>query len=116
MSNGFQKFVIPGRPPKETYKTEDHKDVPVGFEKLTVAAEAVGLDSIPAKANKAIMTVDDATLRYRTDGGDPDADTGLRAYIGATIVLNSRLAITQFRAIKLGTASSEVNVAYYETK
>ena len=91
-------------------------DIPLGFEQLAVGAAAVGLASIPAKANRAVMTVEDSTLRYRDDGNDPDATTGLRVFIGGTIILNSRQTLTNFRAIRTAAPNSELNINYYERK
>ena len=88
-------------------------DVPQGFEQLAIADTAIGLASIPDKATKAVMTVEDSTMRYRTDGTVPTATVGLRVFVGGTIVLNSRQQIVAFRSIRIGN-SSEVNCEYYE--
>ena len=105
--------IIPGRGPKR----EIESDKPVGFEQLTaIGATAKGLASIPADANKAIMTVENATLRYRDDGTDPTADIGLKVFIAGTIILNSRDSLTKFKAIRTGGTSSEVNCSYYEKR
>lgn len=116
MSN-IQKFIIPGRPPKtgHTVSTLPLYDSPVGFEQLAING-ATGLASIPAAANKAVIVVDDASLRYRDDGENPTADIGIKMFKGGTIVLNSRKSILQFKAIKVGTNNSELNVSYYERK
>ena len=105
--------IISGRGPKR----EIESDKPVGFEQLTaIGATAKGLAIIPADANKAIMTVENATLRYRDDGTDPTADVGLKVFIAGTIILNSRDSLTKFKAIRTGGTSSETNVAYYEKR
>lgn len=90
------------------------REFSAGFEQLAITGSATALASVPANANKAVMTVENATLRYRDDGTNPDANTGLRAFIGATIILNNRDAILNFRAIRTGNTSSEVNCSYYE--
>ena len=108
-----QIFMVPGKGPKQ----EQASDKPVGFEQLTaIGATAKGLASIPANADKAIMTVENATLRYRDDGTDPTADIGLRVFRAGTIILNSRDSIDNFKAIRTGSASSEVNCSYYEKR
>lgn len=108
----IQKFIIPGKPARP----KEYKDNPVGFEQRAVGSSAVGLASIPEAADKAVIVVDDATLRYRDDGTNPTADIGIKKFKGGTIVLNSRLSITQFKAIKVSTNNSELNVSYYERK
>lgn len=104
----FQKFIVPGRPARP----KEYKDIPVGFEQLAVNT-ATGFASIPSNANKAIITVDDATMRYRDDGANPTADIGIKVYRGGTIILNSRESIVKFKAIKVGANNSELNVSYY---
>ena len=108
--------IMGGRPPKEGYITRKINDEPVGFEQLAVSNTAIGLASIPILANKAVITVEDKTLRYRDDGTDPTATVGLRVFSGNTIILNSRNSLLKFRAIRAGTADSEINVSYYEVK
>lgn len=89
-------------------------EVPLGFEQLAVSSTAVGLASIPEKANKAVMTVEDATLRYRDDGTAPTATVGLKVFSAGTIILNSRSSIMAFKSIITGATNSEINVLYYE--
>lgn len=94
------------------------QEVPAGFEQLTISTVAIPLASIPANANKAVIVVEDATLRYRDDGTDPTATVGLRMFVGGIIVLNSRQSLTKFRVIRDTSAStdSEINILYYEVK
>jgi len=96
--------------------TRPLQDIPAGFEQLAIGATSTRLASIPDNANKAVLTVEDATLRYKDSGADPTATEGLKVYIGGTIFLNSRQSLTNFRAIRVGGTNSEVNVMYYENK
>ena len=105
--------IIPGSGPKK----EPESDKPVGFEQLTaIGATAKGLASIPVDANKAIMTVEDATLRYRDDGIDPTSTVGLKLFIAGTIILNSRDSLDNFKAIRTGSTNSELNISYYDRR
>ena len=104
--------IIPGAGPKP----QAESDIPVGFEQLAITSLAQALTSIPANANKAIMTVEDATLRYRDDGTDPTATVGLKVFVAGTIILNSRDSLEKFRAIRQGGSNSEANINYYERK
>ena len=91
------------------------REFSAGFEQLAITSlvTATALASVPANANKAIMTVENATLRYRDDGTDPTSTVGLRVFINSTIILNNRDAILNFRAIRTGGSNSEINVSYY---
>ncbi len=107
VSGGGSRGVVTNRP---------LFDYSVGFEQLTITSPAIALASIPEKANKAVMTVEDATLRYRDDGTNPTSTVGLKVFVGGTIVLHGRDSIQKFRVIKQGSSNSEINVAYYERK
>ena len=107
-----QIFVVSSRGPKREIDTEK----PVGFEQLSITDTAKALASIPANANGAVITVEDATMRYRDDGTNPTATVGLRVFVGGTIVLNSRDSLDKFRAIRTGSSNSEINVSYYERR
>ena len=110
------KMVTGGSGGGGVVTTRKIEDIPQGFEQLAVLTTATKLASIPDKATKAIMTVEDATLRFRDDGTDPTSTVGLRVFIAGTIILNSRQALTNFRAIRTGSTNSELNVNYYESK
>jgi hypothetical protein len=59
---------------------------------------------------KAIITVEDAELRFRVDGGNPDADTGHKLYPGDICVLEGE-EIPNFRAIRAGTADATLRIS-----
>lgn len=97
-------------------KNKFEQEYSVGFEQLSVVATSTKLASIPAKADKAVMTVEDATLRYKDNGADPTATEGLKIFIGGVIIINSRDALLNFRGIRTGGTNSELNILYYEHK
>ena len=109
----FKGFGVPGASPRAV---SIKKEVPAGFEQLAITDAATALASIPEKANKAVISIEDKTIRYRDDGNNPTATVGVKVFTGGTIILNSRESLEQFRAIRVGTSDSELNVAYYETK
>jgi len=108
--------IISGGGPAGVVTTRPPLEIALGFEQLAVSNTAIGLASIPEKANKAVMTVEDGTLRYRDDGTAPTATVGLKVFVGGTIILNGRDSIQKFLAIRQGTTDSELNVSYYEVK
>jgi hypothetical protein len=73
----------------------------VGFEQLSVANVAKSLTSTIYGDNtvKAVITVEGANLRVRTDGTAPDINVGLLISMGDCIELNSRQEVEGFRCI-----------------
>lgn len=105
-----QTYIVPGRPARQ----KEYEDKPLGYEQKTVSDSAVGFDSIPSNAMKAVISVEDATIRYRDDGTDPTTTTGIIAYNGTVIILQGRESITKFKAIRTGAIDAELNCLYYE--
>jgi len=87
-------------------------EVPAGYEQLTVSSTAIPFASIPDKAGKVVISVEDDSIRYRDDGTDPTTTVGMVAYPGTVIILNSKQAITKFKAIRI-TTDAELNCLYY---
>ena len=110
MAREFQ--IMPGRPAR----VKEFENDPVGYEQLTVGVSAVGLASIPLNANRAIIVVEDATIRWRIDGTNPTNTVGTKSFINSTIILESRTQITNFKAIRTGSTSSKLSVMYFERK
>lgn len=104
--------IIPGK----QARPKEYQDNPVGYEQKAVSGSAVGFASIPYNANKAVVVVENATIRWRDDGTNPDTDVGTRSFLNTTIILKSRKAIIDFRAIKDGTTDAKLSVSYYERK
>lgn len=104
--------MIQGKPPKPL----EYSDVPIGHEQLVVSTSAVGLASIPQNATKAIIVVEDKTIRWREDGTDPTSSVGTKSFLDTTIILDSRPRIDGFKAIRQGTSDAKLSVNYYERK
>jgi len=77
---------------------------PFFYDKDTVTTIAVGqLDATYVLTAQAVyLTVEDNNIRYRIDGGDPDANDGHLVYAGQNIYLASPKAIRNFRMIAIG--------------
>ncbi len=85
------------------------------FEQLTIGNTVNGIALTKAKlgsCNKAIVTVEAASLRYRVDGGFPTSTVGHIAYVGDIIELESSSEMTNFRAIREGSVDSKITVTY----
>lgn len=82
-------------------------------ETLTVAGTAVGLTLATIRAlgeDYAVLTVEDAPIRYTVDGTTATASIGHLARVGSTITLDSSTEITKFSAIRIGGVSASVQV------
>ena len=60
----------------------------VGFEKLTVSDSALALASVPSTAKCFVGVLEDAAVRMRGDGTDPDGSTGVLVGAGEVVGLS----------------------------
>ena len=89
---------------------------PLGYGKITATASAVGLSSvpsigIPAGATLVIVEPEGADARYRDDGTNPTASSGMRLGDGARLAYSGDLTQIKFIA-QTGTAA--FNVIFYK--
>lgn len=88
------------------------------FETVTVTGTATTLTpptyDCLYKQTKAIITVEVANIRVRTDGTAPTAAVGHLVNIGDVIELDSIEDITSFQAIRTGDTSATLSVTYLE--
>ena len=88
------------------------------YEQLTVAdtvqalTEAMYQPTQYLKAQKAVVTVETAGLRFLTDGNNPTTTRGHELGTGDVVELNSPDEIKKFRAIRTGGTSSSIHVTY----
>ena len=88
-------------------------------ERLTIDATAGGIALTPSKyltappARCADFTVENAQIRYETDGTAPTSTTGRVANPTDYISLNNPSELENFRAIRTGATSGVVEVRYY---
>lgn len=85
----------------------------VRYESVTVAGAAIGITATAANGNRpeaASITVEDATIRFRTGGTDPTASEGHEAGPGSLIELVSRDEVVKFRAIRRDGISATLRV------
>lgn len=82
------------------------------FEKVAVSSTAVGLtEASYGEANHALVTVETNSIRFRTDGEDPDTTTGHLVTAGNSITLESRREVVNFSAIR-ESADATIQVSY----
>lgn len=63
-------------------------------------------------AKRAIITVENAQLRYRMDGGNPTTTLGHLLNPQDILVIIGNQNMLNFRAIKTGSTNSEINGSY----
>lgn len=86
---------------------------PRGYQKLTVSTAAVGL-TVPDGAARGVVVVEAQPLRYRDDGTDPDANTGMLCVAATRFDIESREALLAFKAIRSGGTDSVLSISYYK--
>ena len=84
---------------------------PKGYQQLTVSTAAVGL-TLPAGAQRAVITVEVQSIRWRDDGTAPTDAIGTLVAANATIELNSLLSLRQFKAIRV-SVDAKLSITYY---
>ena len=86
---------------------------PTNHESVTVSTTAIGITAtasdgvLPATA---VITVEDASIRYTVDGTTPTASIGHRADPGDVIELSDRGEVGQFRAIRKDSSDATIKV------
>ena len=88
----------------------DSISIPASSTRLTLAN--VRGTSERFMAEKVIITVETAQIRWRDDGTDPTSSEGHLANVGAVITLDNRERIESFRAIRTGSTSATLRVSY----
>lgn len=89
------------------------------FEKLTIDATAGGIALTAGTYGTrryAVITIDDADIRFTVDGTTPTSTTGHLCSVDDIIELNSNEDIASFRAIRTGSASGVIQCSYGELK
>jgi hypothetical protein len=87
---------------------------PFAYEKLSVATDAVSAlnTDYTATAIGCFITIETNNIRYRIDGGNPDADDGHLVYAAQNMWFENSAAVRNFRAIASGGAATLI-VTYY---
>lgn len=84
------------------------------FEKITVSSTAIGITTTlvnrpsttegqSRSAEYALVTVETDSIRYRTDGTNPDSTTGHLLVAGDVLELDNYDDIRRFKAIRVTT-------------
>ncbi len=85
------------------------------FESLSVDDSVTELTAgTYGTATAAMISVEDHSMRYRVDGGDPTDAIGHLVDDGDTIILATASDIANFKAIRTTGDDAEIEVTYYE--
>lgn len=89
----------------------DYEEISVGNTVVGLSQSKVSPANAPAMT-LAFITVEDAPVRYRYDGGDPSATAGHLANVGSSITLFGTNNLRQFKAIRSSTTNARLIVTY----
>ena len=84
----------------------------IGYEKLAVAASAVGHASVPDMATEAYIQCDTAAVRFRYDGTNPTTAEGTLIAADGSITLIGEDILDSVRFIRTTSTSASLKVAY----
>ena len=79
--------------------------------KVLTAAEYHPLTEL--KARRALITIETASFRFKTDGNNPSAAEGHLVTAGGVVELDSSDEIKKFRAIRDTATSADISVTYF---
>ena len=63
-------------------------------------------------AQKAVITIEDGSIRYRYDGTDPTSSVGHQMFPLDTLAIIGSINIQAFRAIRTGLADATLRITY----
>jgi len=89
--------------------TVDAKLIPLGYQQITSLSSVQGL-SPPPQSRVALIQAVTQPVRWRDDGVDPDANTGMVLEAARDMLFTSDLTAVRFIET---AASAEINVSYY---
>jgi len=85
----------------------------LGYESVTVSTTAIGFTAATYKdADVAIITVEDANVRFRIDGTAPTTTEGHIAYEQDVVMLRNQADIANFQAIRDDAVDAILKVSF----
>ena len=89
----------------------DGRRKPTGWQKVTGLSSATGLTVPPDTVTQiALIQPEGANVRFRDDGTNPTASTGMLLTAGSFMEYNGDLSLLKFIEV---SASASLNVLYY---
>lgn len=84
---------------------------PLGYQLIDDVSDAIGL-TVPAGATAATVIAESQAVRWRDDGTDPDAATGMPLSVGQTAVFQGSDVLAALKLIEQ-TGGAKLHVSYY---
>jgi len=90
----------------------------IGYESLAIGSSVVSLtddeftDSSGQLAKRAVITIENARIRYRYDGTNPTTTEGHLVGAFSVIILSTTENIQNFRAIRQGSSNATLRITY----
>ncbi len=105
------------------FTLETYNRTPGAYEEVTVGAQVAVLSATKIQpvsgpyantvARAALISLEDADVRFRIDGGSPSTTSGHYFTSGDTLVLSGTQALKRFQSIRAGEASGTLRVTYF---
>jgi hypothetical protein len=86
---------------------------PIGYETVTVGANAVALAKVPDFARSATMIVETLAVRIRLDGTPPTTAVGLLVPTATIFTVTGRKSLKGFQVIQ-ATGAASIGVQYFD--
>lgn len=83
----------------------------VGYTKLTVSTTPTGVGTIPTGADRAMLVVETAAVRWRDDGTNPSATDGVPLTAGDGMNFDGDLTALKF--IRSGASDATIHISFY---
>lgn len=94
-------LLTPGEPVKSSYQ------------KLTIDGTVKSL-TIPTDANRALLVLETAAIRFKDDENDPSSTDGIQIFANQSLVIDNERALHNFKATKKGSSSGVLHILYYK--
>ncbi len=89
---------------------------PISERQVTVDNTTGGVTiAAPSSADYAMITLQDAEIRYCVAGASPTTTFGTPIQVGQSFALETIEEIQNFRAIRTGSTSGKLNIIFYKS-
>ncbi|MCK5601078.1 chitobiase/beta-hexosaminidase C-terminal domain-containing protein [Candidatus Pacearchaeota archaeon] len=91
-------------------------------ESITVSSTAIGFtdsainNGTGNKPLEAVFVVEDAQIRFTTDGSTPTASVGLLAEVGDVVKIEGETDVEAFKAIRTGDTDATIQPHYFNKR
>lgn len=95
----------------------NHEALTISTTALSLTASTYGAGTVSGSgASRAILEIENDTLRYLTTGAAPTSSVGIQLGAGSIIYLCNPGEIARFRAIRSGSTDAKIQASYYRAR